>query len=194
MYNSNVKPQELQDVSATVKKRPWNERKRESVKISYSFKRLGYQKVYERISKCGNYLEFKRFSDDTLKLYHAYFCRNRLCALCNWRRSLIIYHQMKDCVNLLSKDYKFLFLTLTVRNCKFPDLADYLDDLKESLNRLFRRKEVKKIVKGLFYAFEITRNKLEYTWHPHIHICIAVSGSYFKDGYISQKKWTDSFQ
>ncbi len=191
MLNSNLSYQELQDVSSTGKKRPWNERKRESVKISYSFARLGYKKVYERIAKCGNYLEFKRFSDDTLKLYHAYFCKNRLCSLCNWRRSLIIYHQMMECVNMLSKDYQFLFLTLTVRNCEFSALSKYLDDLKESLNRLFRRKEIKKIVKGLFYAFEITINRSDFTWHPHIHVCICVTKCYFKKGYVTQKLWTE---
>ena len=185
---------ELQDVSATGKKRPWNERKRESVKISTSFDRLGYQKVYERIAKCGRYLEFKRYYDNSMKLYHAYFCKNRLCALCNWRRSLIIYHQMMDCVNLLQKDNDFLFLTLTVRNCEFNDLNKYLDDLKESLNRLFRRKEVKKAVQGSFYAFEITLNRTDLTWHPHIHVCICVTKCYFKKGYVSQKSWTKYWQ
>lgn len=190
MSDSNTKYEELQDVSYTGKVRPWKEKKKQSIRISKSFSRIGYDVVSDRVRKCGDYLEFKRFDDGSLKLFHAFFCKNRLCPMCNWRRSLLVYHQMKECVDYLYKDFDFLFLTLTVKNCDFCLLDSYLDDMKASLNRLFRRKDIKKVVKGLFYSFEITLNRNNITWHPHIHICIAVNKSYFKKGYIRQDLWS----
>ena len=181
----------LQDVSSTGRERPWNERKRQSIKVSSSYFRLGYDRKAERMRSCGNYLEFKRFSDNTLKLWHASFCKARLCPMCAWRRSLLIYHHVRSIMDYFDGKYQFLFLTLTVKNCLYDEIGDRLDSLKTGMNRLFRTKEVCSITKGFFYAFEITVNHENLTFHPHIHLCIAVNKSYFKKGYLKQSDWTE---
>lgn len=180
----------LQDISKTGKVRPWNERKRDSIKVASSYFRLGYDRRAEKIRSCGNYLEFKRYSDNTLKLWHASFCKSRLCPMCAWRKSLVIYHQVRECMEYLKEDYEYIFLTLTVKNCNFDELDTTLDNMKDGLNKLFRVKRIKNITRGLFYGFEITVNQESLTFHPHIHICVAVNKNYFKKGYISQSEWT----
>ena len=181
----------LQDVSSTGRERPWNERKRQSIKVSSSYFRLGYLKKADRMRACGDYLEFKRYNDNTLKLWHASFCKARLCPMCAWRRSLLIYHQVREIMDYFNGKYEFLFLTLTVKNCMYDEIGECLVSLKAGLNRLFRTKEVDAITKGFFYAFEITVNHENLTFHPHIHLCIAVNKSYFKHGYLKQSEWTD---
>ena len=70
-----------------------------------------------RVLDCGSFLEFK-VTEEKAKLQHANFCRDRLCPMCNWRRSLKIFAQVSKVMDALQAEgYQFLFLTLTVRNC-----------------------------------------------------------------------------
>ena len=46
---------------------------------------------------------------------------------------------------------------------------------------------------GFLRATEVTRNELMDTYHPHIHVLLFVSPTYFKnkENYISQDEWTE---
>lgn len=95
--------------------------------------------------------------------------------------------------SLEDKEYRFLFLTLTVKNCTGEELSKEIDKIFNSLKLLFQRKEVKSIVIGHFRGLEITYNKDSDTYHPHFHIILMVNKSYFKksDRYLTQKDWTN---
>jgi len=57
-----------------------------------------------------------------------------------------------------------------------------------------RRKELKKSsILGWAKAVEVTRGS-DGNAHPHFHILLMVTPSYFKNNYISQKKWTQMWQ
>ncbi|WP_396426395.1 protein rep [Lactococcus cremoris] len=88
---------------------------------------------------------------------------------------------------------RFLFLTLTVENVFGEDLNNELSRLSEAFNRLMKYKKVSKNVIGFLRATEVTRNQLMDTYHPHIHVLLFVSPTYFKnkDNYISQDEWTE---
>lgn len=67
-----------------------------SLKLADIFKELQYKdSLIERVATCGDTLRFIRREDGSLKLYQAYFCKNKLCPMCNWRRSMkyFIRHQ-----------------------------------------------------------------------------------------------------
>ncbi|MPQ45116.1 protein rep, partial [Clostridium tarantellae] len=128
----------------------------------------------------------------------ANFCKDRLCPMCCWRRSLKIFGQVSKVMNktLENNDYRFIFLTLTVKNCEGFELSDEIDKLFLAFKKLTKRKEFK-IVKGWFRGLEVTHNLNKYskdydTYHPHFHIILMVNKSYFTDTkqYISQKNWT----
>ena len=55
-------------------------------------------------------------------------------------------------------NYRYIFLTLTVRNCYGEDLRDTLDLMTKSFNKLSERKAFKQAVKGYFRSLEITYN------------------------------------
>src|SRR5699024_4502293 len=90
-------------------------------------------------------------------------------------------------------DYKYIFLTLTVKNCYGEDLKDTLDLMTGSFNKLNQRKPFKNAVKGYFRSLEVTYNEDENTYHPHFHLILAVNKSYFSDtkSYLSQEDWTN---
>lgn len=114
--------------------------------------------------------------------------------MCAWRRSLKIFGQVSKVMDQVEKNYnyRYIFLTLTVKNCYSEDLKDTLDLMTKSFNKLSERKAFKKAIKGYFRSLEITYNKEDNTYHPHFHLILAVNKSYFtdKDYYLSQENWT----
>ncbi|UIF33413.1 protein rep [Staphylococcus aureus] len=38
-----------------------------------------------KIKQCGNILEFKPTDEGYLKLHKTWFCKSKLCPVCNWR-------------------------------------------------------------------------------------------------------------
>lgn len=168
-------------------------KKRDSEYLSEAYQTLGFDKKAERVFKCGGFLAFSHEIEDGIinpdgKLYQANFCKDRLCPTCTWRRSLKIFGQISQIMEILGNDYSYLFLTLTVPNCKPDDLKRVLAEMYKGRTRLFRRKETR-IVYGVISVCEITFNRRDNTFHPHLHNILAVSKSYFGREYLRQKDW-----
>ena len=191
----------LMDFDKFGNERPWKEKKLKTIELAESYLRLGMKKGY-RVMECSTYLEYKKLKDEK-KLKNANFCRVRLCPMCSWRRSKKIYGQTSKVMDeaLKDKNYRFIFLTLTVKNVYGEELSSTLDEMFKGFNRMFQRAIVKKSVIGWFRALEVTHNLNETskdydTYHPHFHIILMVNNSYFNDKkyYISQEKWTILWQ
>lgn len=177
----------------------WQVKKSKTHLVADSYSRLGYNSKASRVNFCGTYLQFKRYTDSSLKLHSANFCKVRLCPLCSWRRSLKIFGQTSRILDNLKGDWDFLFLTLTVKNCKGIELNDLLDKMFKAYDLLFKRKIIKDSIHGAFRALEITHNvnpdsKSFDTYHPHFHCILLVRPSYFKKSYITQAKWSELWQ
>lgn len=193
----------LNDASSSGKKRDWKGKKQRSSLMAEHFHYAGdkYQEEHlhkkaKRMKECCDILTFK-LTDEGLKLYQAYLCKVRLCPMCNWRRSLKIAWQNKRIVETANKQYKlrWIFLTLTIKNCEANRLKETVDYMMKSWNRFIGYKRIKEAVRGYFRALEITKNRNPHsksngTYHPHFHVLICVQPSYFKGGkYIKQKEW-----
>jgi hypothetical protein len=87
---------------------------------------------------------------------------------------------------------RFIFLTLTVRNCELNNLRNTLAWMHESWRKLVMRKEFK-LVQGWIRSVELTRSD-EDTAHPHYHALLMVKPSYFSTGYVKQERWTQVWQ
>lgn len=88
--------------------------------------------------------------------------------------------------------HRWLFLTLTVKNCPIGDLRDTLKWMHESFKRMTKLKAWK--IEGWIKSTEVTRGK-DGSAHPHFHCLLLVSPSYFSgQDYISQEKWTELWQ
>lgn len=77
--------------------------------------------------------------------------------MCSWRRSLKIFGQVSKVMDHVEQnhDYKYIFLTLTVKNCSGDKLKDTLDLMMGSFSKMSRRKPFKDAVKGYFRSLEV---------------------------------------
>lgn len=191
----------LVDRNSEGKPRDWSGKKKRSLLMADHFETGGLDKKAERMTECANTLVFKK--DNTrLRLFQTWFCKVRLCPMCNWRRSLKIAFQNKKVIEKAneSENLRWLFLTLTIKNVEADELKDTLGEMTKAFNRLFKYKQVQKSVKGYFRALEVTRNTNPDspsfgTYHPHFHVLIAVTPTYFRGGYyIKQAEWANLWQ
>lgn len=157
----------------------------------------------DRTHDCGSFLEFcAGDSDPHFKLHQANFCRDRLCPMCNWRRSLKIFHQVSQVMDKLEPDgYRYIMLTLTVRNCQPDELSDTIDMMQAGWRSLlrdsvpFRRSRRGFVIHGGVRVLEVTRNGDRTspwygTFHPHYHLILAVRLDYFTSpSYIDHAGW-----
>lgn len=193
-------PKFLVDKTKSGKKRNWKDKKIRAELTAKHFESAGLQSKAERMGDCANQLVFKQ-TDEGLKLYQAWFCKVRLCPMCNWRRSLKIAYQNKRIVETINQREKvnWLFLTLTVKNTDAESLSETISAMFKAWNRLVGYKAFKTSVKGYFRALEVTRNRDPEsesfgTYHPHFHVLLCVAPSYFTRNYIKQSEWTSLWQ
>lgn len=165
-------------------------KKKHALLLADVYNRLGMDGRMCRVADCGSYLEY-HVTDDAKMLHTANFCKDRLCPMCNWRRSLKIFGQVSQVMDVLEgQQYRFLFLTLTVRNCSADDLPATVQVLYDGWRMLYNKKSIfKKSVEGTFRSLEVTRNAKTGTFHPHLHVILAVRLDYFRCGYIPQSEW-----
>lgn len=193
--------------------------------LSESFRRLGDKQKSFRVKHCGDWLEWKvpldsdsvsrggptgvpvgNLSDPATfefrpTLYNANFCRERLCPMCSFRRSLKIFGQVSQIMDIINSDFDFIFLTLTVRNCSSDELKKTITRMQSAWRNSFRdRANFKKVVKGYFKVLEVTHNLKPFsksydTYHPHFHCILVVGKGYFTSrDYIKRDEWLDMWQ
>lgn len=190
----------LQDASSTGRVRPWRDKKLNNLLLAQIYDAFDTHKA-GRLRSCANYLNFQSIPIDGKRLVDASFCRVRLCPICAWRRTLKVYSCFrKILVAMRPEGYRYIFVTLTVRNCTPQNLSETIDGMMHGWNRLAKYKAFKQAVNGWYRALEITHNvdllhpELE-SYHPHFHCIFAVSRSYFtSQNYLSQAKWTTLWQ
>lgn len=180
--------------------KPWDTHKSTAEKVSQFYQQIGYKRYSERITGCAKWLEFalkaREKGEFNLKLFSTWFCRVRHCPVCQWRRSLMWRARFFKALPKLVNDYptaRFLFLTLTVRNCPVEELRETLGWMNQGWKRMIERKVWPAL--GFVRSTEVTRNTNDCTAHPHFHCLLMVPSSYFVGRvYLSQEKWTDLWQ
>lgn len=110
---------------------------------------------------------------------------------------------------------------MTAPSVSGAELFDQINNFNKAIDRLFKRRNVERVVKGYIRKLEVTTDQEKYvtedlyklkkkyydirgikvgdpnptynTYHPHVHIIVAVNKSYFddKDYFISQKEWLE---
>lgn len=183
----------LSDLSK--KDKPWDDHKRVSETVAGLYDQVGYEKYPERIRDCANRLEFQVKRDDKgenqFKLHAARFCRVRTCPVCQWRKELMWRARFFKHIPEIREDYpsaRFVFLTLTVKNCPVKNLRKTVESMNQGWRRLTNRKIFPAL--GFVRALEVTRGK-DGSAHPHFHVMMMVKPSYFTHGYIKQSQWTE---
>lgn len=187
----------LSDVSS--KHKPWDTHREEADKVEavYAASQFSRHRRYaDRVEHCSQVIGFARDPPSgkhspQLKLKMAWFCRVRHCPVCQWRRSMMWQARVYRALPRLIRDYpdvRFLFITLTVRNCPVNTLRSTLGLMGKAWVRLIMLKCWPAI--GFVRAVEITRGK-DGSAHPHYHCLLMVRPDYFGAGYLKQSEWAD---
>lgn len=178
-----TKTQVLEDTRSSGKPRPWSEKKSRSIKAAESFKRREEPSKAYRVRHCGEDLSFIR-DESGLHLHEAAFCRERMCPMCQWRRSLKVFTQVSqvmDRVLLDAPNLTPIFLSLTQRNVPAESLQNEIQRIMIGWRLFTNHWTVKKRVQGFFRALELTRKSAARGFHPHIHAILMVDEqTYFK--------------
>lgn len=184
----------LSDLSQRDK--PWDKHRFNADKVSAYYADSEFQNYSDRIHYCSEYLDFRLVPDSDdgtmkLKLDNAWFCRVRHCPVCQWRRSLMWKAKAYKILPKIMSQYpthRWLFVTLTVRNCQITDLRSTLDWMHESFKRMTKLKDFPAI--GWIKSTEVTRGR-DGSAHPHFHCLLMVQPGYFGKNYMKQSEWVE---
>jgi hypothetical protein len=138
-----------------------------------------FQRRGERIAECSSAPWIGR-TDEGLPTVIIPRCHDRLCSICQGRRSVRI---ARDVNTLLEHCHAPRFLTLTVKGDRdgvpipLPELVKLL---LASFRRLRQVRDWRQRVEGGCATLQVTRNPTNGLWHPHLH-CI-IDGEFFPHG------------
>ena len=190
------------------------ERKLQADKIATLYKEIGYDSYANRIRECARYVRFVQKSfwvaeyndyrevigaDEvkTFRLTDAVFCRVRLCPICQWRKSKRWQALALRNYPLIKKrypNYRWLFLTLTIKTCKLSRLHSTIKRLNKSFLKWVKWKSFP--AEGWIKSLEVTLSENDSTrCHPHFHVLLMVPNSYFSNPqmYLTQLDWANAW-
>ena len=199
--SASAEPEYLSDCSP--KDRPWDEHRSQADQVARIYlnaeESRWLRRQGERVNECSQVLEFVWSPDKadpgvlSLKLRGGYFCRVRLCPVCQVRRSklwMARFLQAAPGVLAQCPGGRFLFLTFTQKNVEISGLRSELGEISKAWGRLRKRKEFGGVL-GWIRTVEVTRGE-NGSAHPHCHVLAIVPGDYFRrpDKYVAQLVWT----
>jgi plasmid rolling circle replication initiator protein Rep len=178
--------------------------KMRTIPIAKKYAKFSTKKA-NKIEECGDALwfnlkEHKTTSEWKLFLENMFTCKDRFCPFCNWRRmmkySKMIYKHIRELEE--KKKLRYIFLTLTVKNCELSELRTTIQLMQKSFERMSKTVKFKKSVVGFLRVLEFTREKgAKDVFHPHFHILLVVEPSYFNpryDKYIKTSGWSEMWK
>jgi len=100
-------------------------------------------------------------------------CSKRwLCPVCNQKIAAAKGEVLRDqLTNIMSKNVKLHFVTLTVRHSLSQALSELISLTKKGWRNLVRNSKDMRRVKGYHFTYEIRYSQLT-GWHPHFHIIL----------------------
>lgn len=147
------------------------------------------------MSTCCDHVTLFINNDGVPELSQIFFCRQKYCPTCSRRKSLKAFAVGMKLFNELQREYSFLHVVLTVRNCSADGIRDTVRLLYKQSSAMLRSKLCAGF-KGVLRCLEITYNEERGDFHPHLHCLVAVRKSYFTSRvYVSveslRSEWAD---
>lgn len=165
-------------------------RKRDAERLADLFRRAGRADLFLKVHGCAPWLKMSRPSRSERWRAETVSCSVRECPMCNSRDAAKRAARLSQALALVQSrnpSARWLFVTLTVRNCPIGELRETVRLLNASWQRFVQRREFSRSF-GWSRSVEVTRSK-DGSAHPHIHALIAVPASYFSTGYVPHARW-----
>ncbi len=156
-------------------------------------------KIADRLRGCSTVWDCDYFRLQATKaIVKTNRCRDKFCLNCQSALALAREHKFAPILNDLSKNQSIYHCIFTVPNCSDVLLKTTIKAIYTAFSYLIRYFSYRAKVKGVQFvkygfkggikSFEITYNKEEKTYHPHLH-CIFV----FDKNLNLDKKFTNKF-
>jgi plasmid rolling circle replication initiator protein Rep len=179
-----------------------DQRKAEADAIAAIYGRGGeeWERYAARVGACAGLLSFAWTAPDQstgesrLKLVGAAFCKVRTCSMCQQRRALMHKARFLNRLPSITSQHpkaRWLFLTLTIKNCDLGELRPTVKEMNRSFAKLVKWKRWPAL--GWIKSIEVTRAN-DRSAHPHFHCMLLVPSSYFGRDYIKQAEWTEMWR
>lgn len=173
----------MENVESQTEKQPENNRKSLSELLLRAAEKTGQNERLYELSRdvmsqgrrdaaygCGRYITLLSSADmQDSRIETAYFCRNRLCPGCAWRKTA------KDAIALhcilqqaVQDGYTLVFATMTARTVPGSELREAIEDYDKAYYEMMKRGKFAKIP-GAIRRLEVTYNPTTQEYHPHIH-------------------------
>src|SRR5699024_11987446 len=114
-----------------------------------------------------------------------WFCKSRLCPMCNWRRAMKHGIQSQKVVAEVIKQkptVRWLFLTLTVKNVyDGGELNKSLSDMAQGFRRMMQYKKINTNLVGFMRATKVTINNKDNSYNQHKHVLVCVEATSCKN-------------
>lgn len=169
-----------------------------------------YPKKAVLVGECGTSRHYERYeyiaTHAPLRLLSwANFCHlYKFCPVCSRIYSLQnaadlhgrIRHLQRERKSAMLSPFRYLFLTLTVKNCALDKLRETLRAMSRGWQRFVNTKRFKAAVPGgWFRGVEYLGDHTEPgKAHPHYHALLIVDASYFRREYIKQSEWAQMWR
>lgn len=178
---------------------PWDAHRAQSDDVAMIYAgAAGFERYAARIADCSGLLRFGWVDDrDTgesrLRLREAQFCRVRYCPTCQWRRMLMWLARFYQSLPALVEEHpraRWIFLTLSVRNCPITELRDSLKAMNAGWQRLVKRREFRPVM-GWVRTTEVTRGR-DGSANQHFHALLMVPPSMLAGRhYVRHHQWVE---
>src|SRR5699024_9031306 len=149
----------LIDKTKSGKIRPWREKKMANVDYFELLHILEFKKA-ERVKDCAEVLEYKvSYETGEETLYRVWFCKSRLCPMCNWRSAMTHAMQSPKLVaeaTHLRSTARSLLLTLSISNVyDGTELNKSSSAMSTGFNRTMKYQKSNKSLAGSMRATEV---------------------------------------
>lgn len=149
-----------------------------SVQLSSMYYGIGNSKRAERVRACCD----EAYVDNDGNFIRTYFCDDRWCHVCAYKRTKYIFGKISYIVkHLVSQGYHFGHHVITVPNVKGEFIRDTINKITKAYRDLYGNGALeswKKLILATFRSFEVTYNQDTNDWHIHLHCLVLLSKSY----------------
>lgn len=161
------------------------------------FSRISTQTQGRQIKNCAPQLRtYPGSANGTFT--DAWYCKHRQCPTCQWRKALKWRSRMHEILDTTPEVLagKWIYLTLTTRNCYVTDLRATIKEMNAAFQRLKKREFWSSNVIGGIKFIEVDQSHYdEQSAHPHFHCLIQVRPSMHQgNNYVSEVKWAEEWQ
>jgi plasmid rolling circle replication initiator protein Rep len=182
--------------------KPWDRHRANAMNVQTLFAANAdnerHAKFAKRINECALTLEMGYSEDEKrVKLKRAFFCHVRWCPVCQWRKSLAWKARLLTALPKIQKAYpngRWLFLTLTVKNCDVANLRSTVVQMAEGWKRFSQLKAYPAL--GEVRSTEVTfSDSVTGDSHAHFHVLMMVDHGYFNSGrYLEHSEWVEMWR